>query len=185
MLYYKEKNTLMVTNLKLLNDDSSKRVDVMLYRQIISSLMYLTNTRPYICFVINNLSQYIVEPQHAHLVAAKHVMRYLKGSLDYGLRYAVYSEFRLCGYIDSDWAGSAEDRKSTSRYCFSLGSGVISWIRRNKTHVSLSTAEGEYIAACSSCSEEVWLHKLLAGLFDTEMDATETYCDNQSCIKFT
>ena len=68
-------NTSMVTNLKLLNDDSSEIVDVILYRQVIGSLMYLTNTRSSICFAVNTLSQYMVEPQHVHLVAKKHVMR--------------------------------------------------------------------------------------------------------------
>ena len=89
-------------------------MDVTQYRQIIGSLMYLTNTRPDICFVVNTLSQYLVEPGHVHLVVAKHVMRYLKGTLDYGLCYTGDHDFRLCGYTDSDWAGSVLDRKSTS-----------------------------------------------------------------------
>ena len=80
--------TLMTTSLKLLNDDASEAVDATLYRQIIGSLMYLTNTRLDICFVVNTLSQYMVNPRQIHLVGAKHVMRYLKGSLDYGLKYA-------------------------------------------------------------------------------------------------
>ena len=63
--------------------------------------------------------------------------------------------------------------------------GVISWLSRNKTSVSLSTTEAEYIVACSACSEAVWLRKLLTGLLNTEMDATDVYCDNQSCIKLT
>ena len=95
MLDCKAINTLMATNLKLSNDDSSERVDVTLYRQIIGSLMYLTNTRLDICFVVNTLSQYMVEPRHVHLVAAKHVMRYLKGTLDCGLIYATENGFRL------------------------------------------------------------------------------------------
>ena len=80
--------TPMTTNLKLSNDDTLEAVDATLYRHIIGSLMHLTNTRPNICFVVNTLSQYMVNPKHIHLVGAKHVMRYLKGTLDYGLRYA-------------------------------------------------------------------------------------------------
>ena len=80
--------TPMTTNLKLLNDDTSEVVDATLYRQIIGSLVYLTNTRPDICFVVDTLSQYMVNPKHIHLIGEKHVMRYLKGNLDYGLRYA-------------------------------------------------------------------------------------------------
>jgi hypothetical protein len=77
--------TPMETNLKLLVDTSSELVDATLYRQIIGSLMYLTNTRPDICFAMNTLSQYLVEPKRVHLVAAKHVMRYLKGVRNKGM----------------------------------------------------------------------------------------------------
>jgi hypothetical protein len=89
--------------------------------------MYLMNTRPDICFVVNTLSQYLVEPRRFHLVAAEHVMRYLKGKLDYGLYYTIYHDFRLYGYTDSIWVGSASNRKSTSRCCFGLGSSMNSW----------------------------------------------------------
>ena len=85
MLECKAMNTRMDSNLKLLADDSSELVDVTQYRQIIGSSMYLTNTRPEICFSMNTLSQYLVQPRRAHLIAAKHVMRYLKGTIDFGL----------------------------------------------------------------------------------------------------
>ena len=90
--------------------------------------MYLTITRPDICFNVNTLSQYMVEPRHVHLVAAKHVMRYLEGILGYILTYATDREFKLCGYTDLEWEGSIEDRKITLGSCFSLGSCVISWL---------------------------------------------------------
>jgi hypothetical protein len=63
--------------------------------------MYLKNTRPYICFSVNTLSQFLVEPRHVHLVAAKHVMRYLKGTLDCGLSYDGDHDFTLSGYCCS------------------------------------------------------------------------------------
>ena len=75
MLDCKEMNTLMVEILNLVNDDSSERIDVTLYRQSNDSLMYLTNTRPNICFVVSTLNQYMVDPRHIYLVATKHVMR--------------------------------------------------------------------------------------------------------------
>jgi hypothetical protein len=85
MLECKSMNTPMEMKLKILVDTSSELIDSMLYRQIIGSLMYLTSTRPDTCFFVNTLSQFLVEPKHVHLVAAKHVMRYLKGTLDYDL----------------------------------------------------------------------------------------------------
>ena len=77
----------MESNLKLLCDASSESVDATIYRQMIASLMYLTNTRPNICFVVNTLSQFLTDPRHVHLIAAKHIRRYLKGTVDYGLKY--------------------------------------------------------------------------------------------------
>jgi hypothetical protein len=185
MMDCKAMPTPMVTNLKLLSDTSSETVDATMYRQMIGSLMYLTNTRPDICFAVNTLSQYMVEPRSVHLIATKHVMRYLKGTIDYGLRYASDREISLQGFTDSDWAGSVADQKSTSGCCFSMGSTMISWFSRKQTSVALSTTEAEYIAACSASNEAVWLRKLLAGLFDLELEATCIWCDNQSCVKLT
>ena len=116
-------------------------VDATMYHQMIGSLMYLTNTRPDICFAVNTLSQYLTDPRSVHLTAAKHILRYLKGTVDYGLKYDANQKINLEGYVDSDWVGSAINRKSTSRCCFSMGSGVISWFRRKQSYVALSEAE--------------------------------------------
>ena len=115
MLECKSMDTPMDSSLKLLADDSSELVDVTQYRHIIGSLMYLTNTRLDICFAMNTLSQYIVQPRRFHLVAAKHVMRYLKGTIDFGLYYDGSHE-----YTDADWAGSISDRKIKSGICFKI-----------------------------------------------------------------
>jgi hypothetical protein len=111
MMDCKSMPTPMVTNLKLLSDTSSETVDVTMYRQMIGSLMYLTNTRPDICFAVNTLSQYMVEPRRVHLIAEKHILRYLKGTIDFGLRYVSDRKIRLQGYADSDWVGSVTDRR--------------------------------------------------------------------------
>jgi hypothetical protein len=75
----------------------------------------------------------MIEPRHVHLIMEKHVMRYLKGTINYGLRYISDSEIRLQGYTDSDWAGNVTDRKSTFECCFSMGSYVISWLNEKHT----------------------------------------------------
>ena len=106
--------------------------------------MYLTNTRPDICFAMNTLSQYLVQPRRVHLVAAKHVMRYLKGTIDFGLYYDNSHEYRLYGYTDADWAESISNKKSTSGGCYTLGSAMISWFSRKQSSVALSTVEAEY-----------------------------------------
>ena len=73
--------------MKPLNDDTSEHVDPIVYRQLIGSLMYLVNTRSDICFAVNALSQYMVEPRHVHWIATKHVLKYPKGTIGYGLKY--------------------------------------------------------------------------------------------------
>jgi hypothetical protein len=101
----------------------------------------------------------------------------------YGLIYASNSEVKLHGFTDSDWTGSAEDRKSTYGLCFSLGSVMISWANKKYKFVVLSTVEAQYIATCNTCTKAVWLRKLVYGLFDQVLDSTVIYCDDQSCVK--
>ena len=140
----------MASNLKLLSDSSSYSVDSTMYHQMIGSFMYLTNTRPDICFVVNTLSQYLTDPRSVHLTATNHIPRYLKGTIDYGLKYDANQKINLEGYVDSDWADSAINRKSTSGCYFSMGSGVISWFSRKQSYVVVSIAEVEYVATCSA-----------------------------------
>ena len=108
--------------------------------------MYLVNTRPDICYVVNALSQFMCEPMEIHLVAVKHIMIYLQGTLNLGLKYKKV-DLDLHGFTDSDWGGSVKDRKSTSRCCFSLGSAMISWICKKKSSMTQSSTEAEYIVA--------------------------------------
>ena len=146
MLECKAMATPMDSNLKLLDDDSSELVDATHYRQIIGSLMYLTNTKLDICFAVNTLSQYLIQPRWVHLVVAKHVMRCLKGTIDLGIYYDGSHDYRLYGYTNADWVGSyILDRKNTSGRCFCLGSAMSSWFSRKQSSVSLSMTEVEYI----------------------------------------
>ena len=96
--------TPMALNLKLLSYSSSDSVDATsMYRKIIGSLMYLMNMRPYICFTMSTLIQNLTDPRHVHHIATKHILRYLKGTVDYGLRYEANQNINLEGYLDSYW----------------------------------------------------------------------------------
>ena len=134
-------STPMITNWKKLSASDSQLVDATIYRQLIGLLMYLVNTRPDICFVVNTLSQYMVEPRSVHMVGANHVLRYVVGTVDYGLDYVRGDGVSLIGYTNSDWARCAANRKSTSGCCFSLGSGLVSWFNRKHKSVALSLTE--------------------------------------------
>ena len=104
MLDSKAMKTPMETNLLKLKEatEDSESVDPTLYRQIIGSLMYLVNTRPDICYAVNVLSQFMCKPKQTHLVASRHILRYLSGTIGYGLKYTK-TQLSLRGYTYSYW----------------------------------------------------------------------------------
>eukprot|EP00253_Pinus_taeda_P002664 PITA_02664 len=155
----KPMSTPMITNWKKLHASDSELVDPTLYRQLIGSLMYLVSPRPDICFVVNTMSQFMCEPRKVHWVAAKHILRYLQGTVDYGLDYRQGDGVRLAV--------------------------VVSWFSGKQQSVALSSAEAEYMAANLASCEAIWLRKMLFGLFDQPLRPSVIYCDNQSCIKLT
>eukprot|EP00253_Pinus_taeda_P018589 PITA_18589 len=162
---------------------SGEEVDATVYRQLVGSLMYLVNTRPDICYAVNQLSQAMVKPTKLFWKAGKHVLRYLRGTSGYGLWYRQEDEVKLCGFTDAGWAGSPTDRKSTSGGVFSIGSTTVSWYSRKQRSMALNSAEAEYMAASLAACEAIWMRKILVGLFGSHLDPTVIYCDNQSCIK--
>jgi hypothetical protein len=170
----------MVMDLKKMNKVSidSSEIDPNLYQQLIGSLMYMVNTRPDICYAVNILGHFMAQPRQTQWIAANHVLRYLQGTVGYGLRYASSLDLSLQGYADADWAGSVVDRKSTSGCCFTLGSAMVSCCSRKQSFVALSTTKVEYIVMSVAVHEAVWLRKLLTDLFDHEMDPTIIHCDN-------
>ena len=116
----------MITKWKKIDASEDKEVDPTLYKQLIGSLMYLVNTRPNICYVVNTLSQFMVEPKRAHWAVAKHILRYVRGTVNFGLRYTKGDDIKLSGFTNANWAGSSVDRKSTTGYCFGIRSGMTS-----------------------------------------------------------
>ena len=84
--------------------------------------------------------------------AVKRIIKYVGGICDYGLFYSKESNLSLAGFFDSDWAGNADDRKSTTGGCFYVGVNLVAWMSKKKNYVSLSTAEAEYIVVGSYCS---------------------------------
>ena len=98
MMGCKVVTTPVASNPKPLSDASSESIHAMMYRQMIGSLMYLVNTRPNMCFAVNTLSQFLTDPKHVHLIAAKNILRYLKGTVDYGIKYEENQKINLEGY---------------------------------------------------------------------------------------
>lgn len=117
-----------------------------------------------------------------HWDAAKRVLRYLKGTRELKLHLGSRSPIQLIGFTDADYANCPDTRKSISGYCFSLGSGMVSWATRKQKTVSLSSCEAEYIAAAEACKECTWLRSLLEALGLCQPSPTPLLCDNQSSI---
>lgn len=147
-------------------------VNEIIYRQLVGSLIYLTTTRPDLAYAVSMLSQFMSKPLESHWNAAKNVLRYLQGTVDYGIIYTDSSDVRLTGFVDSDWAGNVDDHISITCYAFSLGSGVITWSSKKQNIVSLSSTEAEYQAMCAATCEAVWLQRLLQDVGEEQIVAT-------------
>lgn len=185
MLNCKPVATPMAVNEKHSRNDGAQKADSTLYRSLVGSLIYLSNTRPDIVHAVGIVSRFMSEPSKFHYVAAKRILRYIKGTKSFGLKYEKEVENNLIGYTDSDWAGSVDDRKSTSGYIFCLGSKTISWCSKKQNSVALSSAEAEYISASSAACEAVWLRRILSNLQQEQVSPTTIFCDNMSAIAMT
>eukprot|EP00252_Welwitschia_mirabilis_P023557 TRINITY_DN6690_c0_g1_i1.p1 TRINITY_DN6690_c0_g1~~TRINITY_DN6690_c0_g1_i1.p1 ORF type:complete len:279 (+),score=32.87 TRINITY_DN6690_c0_g1_i1:80-838(+) len=173
--------TPLSTNAKISKDELSKKVDQKLYRGLIGSLLYVTASRPDIAYSVGVCARYQADPRESHLTHVKRILRYLKGTQHYGLWYSHDTNLELTGYSDVDWAGCVDDRKSTSGACFYVGNCLVSWSSRKQTTTSLSTAEAEYIAAGSSCTQLLWMKQMMTD-FGVNFDKIKILCDNTSAI---
>ena len=145
-------STPMSSLAKLSFDSVGVEVDPTLYRSIISSLIYLIASRSDIDFSVGVCARFQAESKESHIMTVKRIIRYINGTSDYRIWYSRDSNDCLAEYLDADWAGFVDDRKSTSRGCFYLGNNLVSWMSKKQNSVSLSTAEAEYIAASSCCA---------------------------------
>jgi hypothetical protein len=173
----------IVPGFKLTKDEGGVQVDSTLYKQMVGSLMYLTATRPDLMFVVSLISRYMEHPTESHLLAAKRILRYVKGTTKFGMFYRKGGDTEFCGYTDSDYAGDQDDRKSTSSYVFMMNSSAISWSSKKQPVVTLSTTEAEFIVAASGACQVVWLRRILKSLTHVLSGPTVVYCDNISAIR--
>ena len=153
--------TPMSPNVKLTVDLLGKSVDSSLYRSMIGSLLYLTASRPDIIYSVGVCARYQADPKDYHMTTLKRIIKYVKTTAELSVWYSKDTNDILAGYFDADWAGNADDRKSTSGHCFYVGKNLVSWMSKKQNSISLFTAEAEYIAAGSCCTQLLWMQKLL------------------------
>ncbi|CAI5458689.1 unnamed protein product [Closterium sp. Yama58-4] len=154
------------------------------YPELVGSLMYaMMCTRPDLAYPVSVLSRYVAPGRFTdlHWKAAKRVLRYLQGTKSHVLTLGGLSPPRLEGYTDSSWADDQTDRRSSQGYCFTLGSGIVSWRSTRSSAVSLSSCEAELYAGTMAAQEARWLTFLLQEL-GFPQSAPTLWCDNQSTI---
>jgi hypothetical protein len=128
------------------------------------------------------VARFQATPKESHVLTVKRIFRYLKGTKQFGLWYPKGKYLSLIAYIDTDWAGCIDDRRSTSGVAFYLGECLVSWIRNKQSSVSLSTTEAEYIAATTCCTEVLWMKQTLTDIHVEYDEPIPIYCDNTSAI---
>ncbi|XP_020681509.1 uncharacterized protein LOC110098901 [Dendrobium catenatum] len=120
-------------------------------------------------------------PLQQHFLSLKHLLRYVKGTADFGIQLRSGS-LSLRAYADSDWAGDPFDRKSTTGYCLFLGENLISWCVKKQPTVARSSTEAEYRALATAATDIIWIRCLLADFQFSITAPTFLYCDNVSAI---
>lgn len=139
------------------------------YRNLIGCLMYIAVcSRPDIAHAVSMLSQFNESHSEVHWKAAKRVLRYLKGTLNYGLVFQK-GGLEVTAYVDADWAGCDIDRKSYTGFVFKLGKSLISWESKKQKTVALSTTEAEYMALSDACKEALFLRSFLQELLQKKI----------------
>ncbi|PKI39757.1 hypothetical protein CRG98_039802 [Punica granatum] len=158
-----------------LSQDSGDQIsDPGQYRHLIGRLLYLTITRPELCYPVHILSQFLQDPRQGHWDAAMRVLRYLKQSPGQGI-FLRPTSLSLTAYCDADWVSCPMTRRSLTGYFITLGGSSISWKTKKQTTVSKSSAEAEYRAMAATISELLWLRCLLSslGIYHMSADAKQ------------
>ncbi|GJV67032.1 ribonuclease H-like domain-containing protein [Tanacetum coccineum] len=161
-----------------LGSDGDPVSDLTLYRSLAGSLQYLTFTRPDISYAVQQGCLHIHDPREPYFSALKRILRYVRGTLDYGLQLFSSSTTDLVSYSDADWAGCPTTRRSTSGYCVFLGNNLLSWSSKRQPTLSRSSVEAEYRGVANVVAETCWLRNLLRELHTPLSSATLVYCDN-------
>jgi hypothetical protein len=117
----KEVATPLAQNEKISKNDGEKLEEPSAFRSLVGSLLYLTISRPDLMFPASLLSKFMSSPNNIHMGVAKRVLKYIKGTANLGIWYSKTGGVKLIGYVDSDWARSVDDMKSTSGYIFTIG----------------------------------------------------------------
>ncbi|XP_058202223.1 secreted RxLR effector protein 161-like [Rhododendron vialii] len=166
-------------------DAERKQMAQVPYANAVGSLMYaMVCTRPDISHAVSMVSRYMHDPGKGHWQAVKWILRYIQGTVNVGLKFGRDQKFGdqlAVGYVDSDYAGDLDKRRSTTGYVFTMAGGPVSWRSTLQSTVALSTTEAEYMAVTEAIKEAIWLQGLIGDL-GAKQEHINVYCDSQSAI---
>lgn len=156
------------------------------FREALGSLMWLqVATRPDLSYAVNVLSRFANNPGCKHWEAMKHVLAYLKGTLDYGITYSRNSTLQPFGYVDADHAGNIDNSRSTEGHIFFMAGGAVSWASKRQETVALSTVEAEYMAFTRATQQAMWISMFMDEVALTQQRPVNIYADNNGSISNT
>ncbi|BBH09856.1 transposable element gene [Prunus dulcis] len=162
--------------------DGDPLSDPSTYRSMVGGLQYLTLSRPDISFAVNQVCQFMHNPRSSHLQVVKRIFRYIKGTVEQGLVFHRSNDFTLRSFSDADWAGSVDDRRSTTGACIFFGPNLLTWTAKKQSTVSRSSTEAEYRALAHTAAEIRWFGFLFRELGIPLRSAPCVYVDNLSAI---
>ncbi|CAH9133554.1 unnamed protein product [Cuscuta epithymum] len=174
----KESATPMSSSLLASTTSEEPMSDPSMYRRVLGLLQYLAFTRPDISFAVNRLSQHMHNPLESHWQAVKRILRYLKGTLHFGLFLQRVPSLSLSVFSDSNWGNIQDEGRSTTAYALYLGSNIISWKSAKQKCVSRSSTEAEYRAVAHASAELLWVRNVLSELGISLPSIPTLYCDN-------
>jgi hypothetical protein len=174
----------MEPKLELSKEGNSSLVDQTGYQSLIGSLRYLLHTRPELTFSVSYLSRFMEKPCVEHMASMKHLLRYVAGTLNFGLFYpsGEGGSLGILGYSASDMGGDVDDSKSMSGMIFFLGSNPATWNSHKQCVVALSLCEAEYIAGTGATCQGIWVSRLVEEMMGMKLAAPIIKMDNQSTI---
>ncbi|XP_014506450.1 uncharacterized protein LOC106766218 [Vigna radiata var. radiata] len=140
-------STPMEPRKKLSKNEERYHVGASRYRSLIESLKYLTNRRPNLMLNVEVTTYIMEEPIYTHWKTLKRILRYMNGTLSFGLMYTKSDIYQLSGYLNTDWCEDVGDQKSTTGYVFFMGDTTFTWLSKKQPTVALSMCEDEYVAA--------------------------------------
>jgi hypothetical protein len=152
--------------------------DATRYKSIVGGLQYLTLTRPDLTFAVNKVSQFWHASTTDHMTVVKGILRYVKGTINLGIKFKKDSSLRINAFSYIDWAGCPDDRRSTGGFAVYLESNLISWSTRKQATMSHSSTKAKYKSLANAIAEVIWLQTIMRELGVMQSRVPCLWCDN-------